>query len=270
MTSRRWAATLCAAALLPLLAACGGGGGTPNPSGEPGPSGEGEIGQAPQTTPAPPEPGSDYPNTAQAYAEAIIDATWLDPDLDLLFDLTTPVVSEQLVEIPQPLDLDWHFEECRSADPDWVCVFDNDDGDRLALSIRKSLLGEAHAGVEVSLDPTEYPDTAVPYVREFVDAWRGGNEYRMSKLATSAVIGFVDGKTTPASGYLACGDGAAGSTYVRVYGGGGPEYVFQVTNGKLGDPDAITGQITPPDPPACFSILINPSIIFPTIIAPGG
>ena len=267
-TPRRWAlAALCATALLPVLAACGGGGGgTPDPTGSAGPSGGIEFGTAPTTTAPPPPPPSDYPTTAKAYAQAIIKAIWVDEDLDALFDLTTAEVSEQLMEIPMPLDLNWHFHECRSVAPDWSCVFFNDDGDALALTIKDSRLGEAEGGIAAALDLTAYPDSAVTYVREFVDAWRGGNTYRMSRLATSGVIGFVDGKPKPANGYLSCGDGAAGSTYVRVYGGGGPEYVFQVTNSSLGDPDAITGQITPPDPPACFSLVINPSLIIPTIV----
>ena len=267
-TPRRWAlAALCATALLPVLAACGGGGGTPSPSDSAGPSGDIEIGTAPTTTaPPPPPPPSHYPTTARAYAEAIIEATWVDKDLDALFELTTAEVSEQLMEIPMPLNLNWHFNQCRGVASDWSCDFFNNDGDALVLTIKGSLLGEAEAGIAAALDLTEYPNSAVTYVREFVDAWRGGNTYRMSKLATSGVIGFVDGKTKPASGYLACGDGAAGSTYVRVYGGGGPEYVFQVTNSTLGDPDAITGQITPPNPPACSSLVINPSLIIPSIL----
>lgn len=266
-TPRRWTVTaLAAAVLLPVLIACGGGG-TPGTTATTGPSGDLEFGTATASaTPAPP-PDSDYPTTARAYAEAIIKATWVDHDLDALFALTTAGVSEQLMEIPLPLDLDWHFHECRSELPVWVCVFFNDDGDALSLSIQDSLLGEEEAGTAVGLDKTEYPSAAVAYVRAFVDAWRGGNEYRMGKLATSGVIGFVDGKTVPANGYLACGDGAAGSTYVRVYGAGGPEYVFQVTNAKLSHGDAISGQITPPNPPACFTIVVNPSIIInPSII----
>ena len=66
----------------------------------------------------------------------------------------------------------------------------------------------------------------------------------------------------PASGYRACGDGAMGSTYVRIYGSGGPEYVLQVTNAELGGPNAIVGRVTPvPNPPACQQLIINPTLI---------
>jgi hypothetical protein len=131
------------------------------------------------------------------------------------------------------------------------------------VKIKNSLLGEAHAAIAVALDMAAFPTSAVTYGRAFADAWKEGNVWRMRRLADDGVANDLAGDTKPANGYLACGDGAAGSTYVRIYGGGGPEYVLRVTNSALGHPDAISDSVPPPNPPACFVLVIPPTLILP-------
>jgi hypothetical protein len=255
-TARRWA-VIAAALLAGLAIACGeSGSATPEPSTTAQPQGAGELGIAPRTTGLP-AVTAQYPVTAQDYAEAIVAAAWSGPDLATLRELTTAQVTEEFTQYPPALDLTWHFARCIAGQVNWDCVFDNDDGDALTVSIQADRLGQTGAGVATTLDRTLYPDSAVPYVQEFVDAWRDGNAYRMSKLATSTVISLVADQSPPASGYAACGDATAGTTYVRVYGGGGPQYVFAVSDGRLGDSDAVIDELAPPDPPACFSIMVG-------------
>lgn len=262
MTPRRRLATavLCLGAAA-TLAACGK---SPTTSPTQEPPGEGTLGTATpiETTDAPPPP-PEYPGTARAYAEAVL-AAWDATDVNRLGDLSTPEVQEQLMEVPMPIDMDWHYSRCGSVAPDWECVFHNSDGDRQTITIKASLLGKAHAAIAVTLDLTEFPGVAVTYAREFVDAWRDGNRWRMLRLANDDVAEELAGDTEPAAGYVACGDAAAGSTYVRIYGGGGPEYVLRVNNAALGHPDAITQNVPPPNPPACFVLMIPPTLILPT------
>jgi hypothetical protein len=247
-------ATSAVAATL-FLAACA----TPGPGNTNDPGGEGSL----NTSSATPTPVTEYPNSPAAYAQAIVDE-WTPPaDLGALGELTTSEVQEQLIEIPMPLDMNWHYANCADSSGQWHCVFHNDHGDKLTLQISDALLGQAHAGVAVALDLTEYPDQAVAYGREYIDAWKDGNTYRMNRLATDTVVGFHEPKTKPANNYLACGEGAMGSTYVRIYGGGGPEYILQVSNMALGNPEAIVGYVSPPPVPAGCSVLIIPTIIFP-------
>jgi hypothetical protein len=254
------AATSVAVSL--LLAACA----DPNQNSQE-PGGQGAISTvgATPTTEAPPPPS--YPDSAREYAEAVV-AAWAGGDEDRLADLTTAQVHEQIIEIPTPIDHNWSFDECATVVPNRSCGFYNSNGDKFVLLINPDLLGKPHGAIEVALDLTEYPDNAVTYGREFVNAWRDGNTNRLNKLATDAVITYITGKTTPAAAYRACGDGAAGSTYVRIYGGGGPEYVFQVQNQALGGPEAVVGWVTPPNPPACEQLIILPTIINPTLINP--
>ena len=254
------AATSVAVSL--LLAACG------NPAQNPqDPGGQGVISTVDSTPTVEPPPAPSYPDSAREYAEAVV-AAWVGHDNDRLADLTTAEVHEQIIEIPMPIDLNWSFDECATVVPNRSCGFFNSNGDNFVLLINPDLLGQPHAAIEVALDLTEFPDNAVTYGREFVNAWRAGNTNRLNKLATDTVITYITGKTTPAAGYRACGDGAAGSTYVRIYGGGGPEYVFQVQNQALGGPEAVVGWTPPPNPPACEQLIIIPTIINPTLINP--
>lgn len=96
-----------------------------------------------------------------------------------------------------------------------------------------------------------YPTDAIAYARAFVDAWRAGNVDRMAQLADIDVVNELKDQPKPAADYRTCGDGAAGSTYVRVFGVGGPEYLIRLSNARLGGPQAIVNNMVPLTPPPC-------------------
>lgn len=162
-------ATMVALAAVLAMGACG----QPEPDGSPS-GGADAIGagatpsagesQVPspevQPTPAPsavtqptakPEPAPENPTTARKYAEAVVSA-WQQDKIDVLGDLATPGVQEQIIEIPGPIDMDWTFTRCDGAAGSSYCLFTNAVGDVLILRISNSLLGQAHAATEVRLD----------------------------------------------------------------------------------------------------------------------
>jgi hypothetical protein len=200
-TGLRRTAALAAILLAGMIAASGCG-----PTDDDPPPGQpaGGLGAAPAPTtvaspgdqggqPAAPPPPS-YPDTARAYAEAIVDA-WVTPDLSRLADLTNAQVNDQLLQIPGPPSPDWTFIVC---DQGHYCSFYNGNGDLLTLLIPAASVGAAQAAAQVSYNETTYPTDAVDYVREFVGAWQNGNVARMHKLALPEVVEVFDG-ITPAA-----------------------------------------------------------------------
>jgi predicted lipid-binding transport protein (Tim44 family) len=200
-TGIRRTAALAAVLLAGVLAASGCG-----PTDDDPPAGQsaGGLGTAPtpattaagpgdQGQPAAPPPAT-YPDTARAYAEAIVSA-WVTPDVHRLADLTNAQVNDQLLQIPGPPSPDWTFIEC---DLGHYCSFYNSNGDLLNLLIPAASVGTAQAAAQVSYNETTYPTDAVDYVREFVGAWQNGNVARMHKLALPEVVEVFDG-ITPAA-----------------------------------------------------------------------
>jgi hypothetical protein len=197
----------------------------------------------PATSTAPPAPG--YPDGARQYAEAVL-AAWKAKALQTLANLATAQVHEQIIEIPMPVNMNWHYSQCDGAAGSTYCTFFNDPGDKFVLKLTNALLGKPHAAVGVQLDQTEYPSSATAYVKAFIAAWQEGNRWRMLELANQAEVDYFTHYTPPAPGYLTCNDGAAGSTYVRVYNADGLNYAIRVINAQLSKPHAITGHVTPP------------------------
>jgi hypothetical protein len=157
----------------PAPAASGGGAG----------SGAGATGEAPGTSSGD-AGGPSYPDSPQAYAEAVVSA-WTDGDLARLGELTIAQVHEQLIQIPGPPSPDWTFIEC---DTGHYCSFYNGDGDFLILLIPAASIGEPHAAAKVSYNITSYPDDVVDYTREFIGAWQNGNVARMHLLAAPEAV----------------------------------------------------------------------------------
>lgn len=160
----------------------GGLGAAPAPTASDGgdPDGGGEAaggtGEAAGTT--------GYPDTARAYAEAVVDA-WTAGDLTRLAELTTAGVHDQLIQIPGPPQPDWTWITC---DEVAYCGFYNSDGDHLTMHVPVVGLGTPHAVDQVGFTSTTYPDDHVDYVREFVTAWQSGNTARMHQLALPEVV----------------------------------------------------------------------------------
>jgi hypothetical protein len=119
---------------------------TPSPAAEPTP--------APSAVTQPsvrPAPARKYPTTARTYAEAVIGA-WQQDRMDVLGDLATSDVRERISEVPLTVNPDWTFMRCDATTSSSRCVFINAVGDLLTLRISRSLLGKAHAAIEVRLD----------------------------------------------------------------------------------------------------------------------
>jgi len=237
---------------LALLAvvACGSkspGGATPQKTGA-------QVGQAPTTNAATTPPAAatatpateEFPKTARAYAESIL-AAWKQHQLEWLGDLTTPEVQEQIIEIPGPPNQSWTYHQCSNAAGSAHCEFFNADGDAIVLQMATALLGKAHAAIGVSLDLTEYSTNAVTYVKAFIDAWKAGNLPRMAILADQNEVEYFT-HYTPPDAYSTCTDGAAGSTYVRVYNSDGLNYTLRVVNQELGKKHAIAEHSNVPAP----------------------
>lgn len=199
-------------------------------------------GTAAPTTAPPPAPA--YPSSAKAYAQAIL-AAW-PSNVTKLGTLTSPLVQEQILEIPGPINQNWHYSRCDGAAGSSYCVFFNDPGDAITLKISNSLLGKAHAGVEVLFDQVTFPTDPVEYTKEFIGAWQDGNTYRMKILSNQTEVSYFTHYTPPAPGTDACfSGGAAGSQYVRIYNGDGLEYLLRLTSATLGKPHAIAGHNDP-------------------------
>jgi hypothetical protein len=178
-----------------------------------------------------------YPATAQAYAEAVLEA-WPGDDDVWFAALTTPMVYEQLVELPASIDDNWDFHMCDGAAGSSYCSFINDDGDVLVLRISHALLSQPHAAIQVTLDETTYPEDGVLYVKEFVKAWQFGNQVRMLLLSTPEVVVKVGNAPTVTPNYPAptcCGGGLlqVKAQWAGVFA------TFDVGTTLLGGPHAI-------------------------------
>jgi hypothetical protein len=132
--------------------------------------------------PGPTVVGPTYPDTATLYAKAVVNA-WTGGQIGTLGSLTTPLVQEQLLEIPGTVNDDWVYLRCEGTARSSYCFLANTDGAELRLRISHALLGQAHAATEESLDLISYPNTALAYVKEFVAAWQVRKTPRMLKLS---------------------------------------------------------------------------------------
>ena len=188
-----------------------------------------------------PEPGPTdispiYPSTAEAYSKAVVTA-WIHDDPSWLGALTTPEVNDDILDLLPSVNDQWTYLRCDGTAGSSYCSFTNAYGDLLIIRITHSLLGQAHAAIEASLDRTEYPKDGVAYVKEFVAAWQFGNTARMLRLNSPAVVAKV--KTAPVSptypSPVCCGGGLL---QVKVQYSGITSR-FDVGTTKLGGPNAI-------------------------------
>lgn len=181
-------------------------------------------------------PGPQYPTTVKAYAQLVMKA-WVNLQSSQLGDLTSPLVYEQLLEIPQPINMDWAFHRCDSYAASSSCMFINDDGDEKTLSISHELLGKPHAAIQTATDYTQYPADGIGYVKEFVAAWQNGNTNRMLKLSKQSVVNQVgNAPVNPTYPRPTCCGG--GLLQVKVHWTG-VNARFDVGTTLLGGPHAI-------------------------------
>jgi len=240
--TRRAAAGVFFALVAAFAAACGPAatsGADPTTSVEV--EGAGSLGTATPTVPPivdPTENPPTYPDTARAYAQAVVDA-WAGDSPSWLQALTSTGVSHEIFDLDaSPFD-DWGFLRCDGAAGSSYCSFVNaEDGDVLTLRISNGLLGQAHAAEDVILDKTVYPTDGVGYVKAFVQAWKFGNTVRMLLLSSPDVVDAVPNAPNAAVSYpepTCCGGGLLqvkvkwNTTTVR----------FDVGTTLLGGPHAI-------------------------------
>ena len=152
--------------------------------------------------------------------------------------LTSDAAYYGLVDLDaSPYDA-WAFLRCDGAAGSSYCSFANPVGDVLTLRISNLLLGQADATVDAFLDKTGYPNDAVLYVKEFIEAWQFGNSARMLQLSSPAVMSKVPNTAPTSVTYLpleCCGGGLA-QVKVKI---GKVTARFDVGTIKLGGPHAI-------------------------------
>jgi hypothetical protein len=121
----------------------------------------------------------------------------------------------------------WHFHKCDADGANRACTFDNENGDRLSIDVKPTLLGAPHAVVSTFIDRTQIDDSADGMVSGFIQAWFDGNTYRMSRLASSSVTSQVMRDFPTPRGQMLSDDTTTqpGYTIVSVY--------FNVDGGTL-------------------------------------
>jgi len=219
-----------------------GSGPTPTASADPGSgtgsgtgSGDSEAGGG---RAAPPPGGPEFPDTPKGYAEAVL-AAWDAPDLDRLAELTTPIVFDQIIQIPGPPPADWTWIQCDNIAH---CTFYNSAGDHLALRIPVAALGGPDGAVQIAFTQTTYPDDHLEYLKEFTAAWLNGNLARMHQLARPEVVGaYLMFNPGPVANYGLAGGG--GGLSIVVVTGVGFEIETHIGTTLLGGPQAIVGAV---------------------------
>lgn len=196
---------------------------------------------APTTsTPKPPS----YPKTTQGYAQAALYA-YVNHYTARLVDLTTAGAKTNFDHI-HPSNQHWHYHACGPDGAHTDCTFDNDNGDRIAITVDPAFLSKPHGVNNVVLDATEYGNSAVNAVNIFMQAWHDGNLYRMKALSNSTVTTHFLQLTPPESWTSSdAGGGAAGHTYVTITGPD-PTATLAVEQEKIGQPHAIDSVVTTP------------------------
>jgi hypothetical protein len=245
-TSFRRALTIAGLALATALAAACGPEQTAaaDPAATTGADGAGAVGTGgptiiaePTPTESPTDISPTYPDTAEAYAQEVLEA-WAGDQPSWLQALTTEAVYYGIVDLNASPNDEWALLRCDGAAGSSYCSFTNADGDVLTLRISNQLLGQAHAATDVTLEKTVYPNDSVLYVKEFVEAWQFGNTARMLKLSSPAVVNKVPDTPPTSVTYLpldCCGGGLA-QVKVKI---GNPTARFDVGTTLLGEPNAI-------------------------------
>jgi hypothetical protein len=240
-------AGLALALLLAGAAACAKKNPSPNPDGN-GALGTGDVtpsAASPSSTPQvtatlAPVPVA-YPDTAQAYAQAVIDA-WLSNDTARLGQLTTSGVPTSLQAV-KAWDKNWDVDGCHAVSASTTCRYMNNSLDFVDLQITNQLLGKAHAAVAVSTNKMTYPTSNLSYVKAFLDNWQAGELNRVAALSSSAIVGaHIEGQTAP-SLWQPCIWSDNGVPEIRI--NNTLPYMLQLSSSivSAGSPNGITGWV---------------------------
>jgi hypothetical protein len=160
------------------LAACGVGT-SPNPNPPPAATGSGGTDVIGTAAPA------SYPDTANAYAQAAIEA-WRGADAARLAQLDDPADTFFPTLSSGNLDKSFALYQCTGAAGSSICAFYNGSGDEADVRLRNDRLGQAHAVADGQVHPITFPTDYQVYGQEALDAWRGHN---------SAAVALLTGKS---------------------------------------------------------------------------
>jgi hypothetical protein len=158
------------------LAACGVGT-SPNPNPSTPPTSTGSTGTDVIGTPPP----ASYPDTANAYAQAAIEA-WRGADATRLAQLDDPADTFFHTLGSGNLDKSFALYQCTGAAGSSICVFYNSSGDEADVRLRNDRLGQAHAVGDGQVHPITFPTDYQAYGQEALDAWRVHNSAAVALL----------------------------------------------------------------------------------------
>lgn len=122
-----------------------------------------------------------YPNSASAYANAVVTA-WGTGDTVRLGQLNDP--GDTVFDTLNAGNYNKQFSlyQCSNADPSSVCVLFNKFGDELDLHVRNVLVGHAHAVVDGEWNPITFPTDLQAYGKEALDDWGKHNTAAVALL----------------------------------------------------------------------------------------
>jgi hypothetical protein len=183
-----------------------------------------------------------YPATAKDYGLAML-AAWSAKNKPRIDQLAIQAAALQAGGMQPGPDSQWSHLGCSDQINETVeCRYRNAHGDDAKLVLRKSQLGHPTAVTDFFSDKTRYPTMASEYVSTFMLAWGAGNKQRMTRLSSTTVVNFFNGKTPPGSGSTpnASADGANWTVQVTGLPLGDGNWTFKVSGSKLGAASAIT------------------------------
>jgi hypothetical protein len=195
----------------------------------------------------PAEGGPSFPNTATAYADAVITA-WQAGDLDRLDQLASAQVYEQIIEIPAVPSQGWTDPWCDGTAGSSYCHQYSQptpetigSGQELILRIRHDLLGQPGAAVELSHAELAFDTAWEDYVIEFIGAWHSDDYHRLRQLAAPEVVAYTVTTAPPIHPVLETVGGGGGLLQVTVTNDASFHLQLDIGTTKLGGPQAIIG-----------------------------
>ena len=216
-----------------LLTGCTGspppsGGGTTTASAGTG-TPDGLVGGGATATGAAPT----FPTTAEAYAKATVTA-WTAHDTARLDQLKVAELKLfTSIDTAGTYDTHYAFVRCDGAAGSSYCTFFNNAGDALTLQLQNPLIGQAHAVISGTFDPTTFPVDNKAYAQLALNAWIDHNDIRLGLLTTPdalTVINALPAGLRNSSWTFKESQGAMGSLYYTWKHSSGAEFSFRFSN----------------------------------------
>jgi len=262
MTSPRIRTAVAGTALLALaaLSACGSNASGTGALSDAGTASTGPVGIASSGSPAAlPSGGStattpahgttthtatppSFPNTAQAYAQKAVNA-YAHGQTALVKDYSNAGGVTSFQHLGHA-DTHWTFHASRPNGSDTDCLFDNDNGDRITVTLDPTMLGKPHAVTTAFIDRTEFGNSADGAVGALIQAWGDGDLPRVGAIGTAGTESSLSARTAPPSWTLSdtpLSDGGVDYTVVSASTPDGT-LTFRVKNSAIGHAHAVSLQ----------------------------